>query len=312
MGSPLRPTGYLDDKEYAREDGQRGSTRRVGASNSSSQFPSNSTSAVGWTDLWPVHQIYGIGPDPGTRRGPIRRHTTVCPRRSRSRVAPRMLVRSLVLRMRPFLESGSKMHTYIVTVTAADRVGIVHSVWGRSTTIEATILELGQDRHVRGYFTIIVAVEFEQPQDPDALGLAIAEGGKPYDMTVAVRLASEEDRRPPVPNGERFILTVLGDDHPERRAWDRRLRFPGLGVDIVDRCSPGSKDRGSSPVMEAHLPARPARLRWFLGDLEQVWEQPRARRRSSSTRTSSRPPAGPPRSESASAASPSGAVVVPH
>ena len=34
-----------------------------------------------------------------------------------------------------------------------------------------------------GYFTIIVAVEFEAPQDPDGLGSAITEGGKAFDMT---------------------------------------------------------------------------------------------------------------------------------
>ena len=105
------------------------------------------------------------------------------------------------------------MHTYIVTVTAADRVGIVHSVTGTIRDRRGNILELSQTV-MRGYFTIIVAVEFDQPQDPEALGAAVAEAGKEFELTVAVREATEADIEPPVPNGERFILTVLGVDHP--------------------------------------------------------------------------------------------------
>jgi glycine cleavage system transcriptional repressor len=143
------------------------------------------------------------------------------------------------------------MHTYIVTVTAADRVGIVHSVTGTIHNHRGNILELSQTV-MWGYFTIIVAVEFEQPQDIDSLGQAIAEGGKPYDMTVGVRRASDEDRRPPVPNGERFILTVLGDDHPGNVHGIAGC-LSRLGVNIVDLHSRVEGSRFSL-VMEAFLP----------------------------------------------------------
>jgi glycine cleavage system transcriptional repressor len=143
------------------------------------------------------------------------------------------------------------MHTYIVTVTAADRVGIVHSVTGTIRDLKGNILELSQTV-MRGYFTIIVAVEFDAPQDPDALGSAVADGGKAFDLTVAVRESAEEDSPPPVPNGERFILTVLGDDHPGNVHGIAGC-LTRLGVNIVDLHARVEGPRFSL-VMEAYLP----------------------------------------------------------
>src|SRR6185312_5254424 len=104
------------------------------------------------------------------------------------------------------------MHTYIVTVTAADRVGIVFSVAGTVRDQGGTILELSQTV-MRGYFTIILAVDFPEPKEPRALADAISERGRRFGLTVAVIEAKPEAAEPAVPNGERFILTVLGADH---------------------------------------------------------------------------------------------------
>src|SRR3954453_13827778 len=103
------------------------------------------------------------------------------------------------------------MHTYIVTVTAADRVGIVFSVAGTLREQGGNILELSQTV-MRGYFTIILAVEFAEPRPPGALAALSAEGGRRFALNVAVLEAREAALEPQVPNGERFILTVLGDD----------------------------------------------------------------------------------------------------
>jgi glycine cleavage system transcriptional repressor len=143
------------------------------------------------------------------------------------------------------------MHTYIVTVTAADRVGIVQSVTGSIHDLGGNILELSQTV-MWGYFTIIVAVEFDGPQDPDSLVRAVAEGGQAFDLTVAVREASDADREPPVPNGERFILTVLGDDHPGNVHGISGC-LARLGVNIVDLHARVEGARFSL-VMEAFLP----------------------------------------------------------
>ena len=51
------------------------------------------------------------------------------------------------------------MPKYIISVTAADRVGIVYSVTGALLDLGGNILELSQTV-MRGYFTIILEVEF--------------------------------------------------------------------------------------------------------------------------------------------------------
>ncbi len=68
------------------------------------------------------------------------------------------------------------MSTYIVTVTAADRAGIVYSVAGTLRDQGGNILELSQTV-MRGCFTIILAVEFPEPRPPHRLAEIIAERG---------------------------------------------------------------------------------------------------------------------------------------
>jgi len=147
--------------------------------------------------------------------------------------------------------TGRKMHTYIVTVTAADRVGIVHSVTGTLRDLRGHILELSQTV-MRDYFTIILAVAFDDARDPETLSSAIAERGRSFGLTVAVMPAPDEGTPPPVPNGERFILTVLGVDHPGNIHGIAGC-LTRLGVNIVDLHARAENARFSL-VMEAFLP----------------------------------------------------------
>ena len=142
------------------------------------------------------------------------------------------------------------MPTYIVTVTASDRVGIVHSVTGTLRDLRGNIVELSQTV-MRGYFTIILAVEFAEPREPQTLIAAIAERGAPFHLTVAA-MAAVVEPQPPVPNGERFILTVLGTDHPGNIHGIAGC-LTRQGVNIVDLHARAEGDRFSL-VMEAFLP----------------------------------------------------------
>ena len=142
------------------------------------------------------------------------------------------------------------MPTYIVTVTASDRVGIVHSVTGTLRDLRGNIVELSQTV-MRGYFTIILAVEFAESRDPQTLISAIAERGKPFALTVAA-MAAVVEPQPPVPNGERFIITVLGTDHPGN-IHGMAGCLTRLGVNIVDLHARADGDRFEL-VMEAFLP----------------------------------------------------------
>src|SRR4051812_49027813 len=143
------------------------------------------------------------------------------------------------------------MHTYVVTVTAADRVGIVFSVAGSVRDQGGNILELSQTV-MRGYFTIILAVEFTEPKDARKLAGAIAERGKRFDLTVAV-IEQKASPEAPVPDGERFILTVLGEDHPGNIHGIAGC-LAAHGVNIVDLHARADGARFSL-IMEAFIPS---------------------------------------------------------
>lgn len=143
------------------------------------------------------------------------------------------------------------MATYIVTVTAADAVGIVNSVTGTIFGQGGNVLELSQTV-LRDFFTIIVAVQFPEPRNTRTLAAAIVAEGSKFDLTVAVIEAPEGVVTPPVADGERFILTVLGHDHPGN-IHKIAGRLAKRGVNIVDLHARADGPRFSL-VTEVFLP----------------------------------------------------------
>ena len=143
------------------------------------------------------------------------------------------------------------MKQYVVTVTAADRVGIVHSVTGTVRDFGGNVLELSQTV-MHGFFTIILAAEFPGVLDPAELRKAVVDRGSRFGLTVAVIEAESAGLKPPVENGERFILTVLGNDHAGNIHGICGC-LADRGVNIVDLHA-----RADGPifslVMEAFLP----------------------------------------------------------
>lgn len=156
------------------------------------------------------------------------------------------------------------MPNYIVTVTTADRVGLVHAVTGAIRERGGNILELSQTV-MRGYFTLILAVEFANLVDQEVLRQAIAQEGARSDLTVAV-LADPGLSGQPVPGGERFILTVLGNDRPGSVHGIAGC-LARRGVNIVDMHARLDGDRFSL-VTEVFLPPElsPAEIRAELED----------------------------------------------
>lgn len=143
------------------------------------------------------------------------------------------------------------MSRYIVTVMAADRVGIVYSVAGTVRDEGGNILELSQTV-MRGFFTLILEVEFPTSRDAKRLAASISERGKRFDLTVAVIEAKDESPAPPVLDGELFILTVLGDDAPGNIHGIAGC-LAAHGVNIVDLHARVDGTRFSL-VMEAFIP----------------------------------------------------------
>ncbi|WP_165226303.1 glycine cleavage system protein R [Aquisphaera insulae] len=143
------------------------------------------------------------------------------------------------------------MPKYIISLTAADRVGIVYSVAGALLDLQGNILELSQTV-MRGYFTIILEVEFAAAKPAKLLVDTILERGRRFDPQVLVTEVKEPARKPAVPDGDRFILTILGGD-----AQGIIHGISGLmaahGVNITDLHARVDGSRFSM-VMEALIP----------------------------------------------------------
>lgn len=98
--------------------------------------------------------------------------------------------------------------THLLTVHTLDRRGIIAGLGEIMESAGARLLELSQTV-VRDYFTIIVIVALPPDRDTGALveqlrGV-LSEGA-------AVNLLPYRTGRPPVPEGDRYVLTALGTD----------------------------------------------------------------------------------------------------
>lgn len=142
---------------------------------------------------------------------------------------------------------------YIVTVTAADRVGIIQNVTGSLRDAGGNILELSQTV-MRGFFTIILAVEFDQRRDVESLAQEIVDKGKRFELEVNVLEVVPNAAGPRAEtDGERYILTVLGKDQAGNIHGISGC-LANLGVNILDLHARVDGDRFSL-IMEAFLPS---------------------------------------------------------
>ncbi len=143
------------------------------------------------------------------------------------------------------------MPSYITTVTARDQVGIIHGVASALRERRGNVLELSQTV-MRGFFTIIIEVEFPETQDPQALQDLIKRRNDGYELSVTVLPCTEPTRDPVVPDGERYILTVLGQDRPGNIEAIAAI-LARRGVNIVDLSTQVDTERFSM-IMEVFMP----------------------------------------------------------
>lgn len=139
----------------------------------------------------------------------------------------------------------------MISVTAADRVGIVYSVTGALLDLGGNVLELSQTV-MRGYFTIILEAGFAEPKSVEEITEAIRDRGKRFDLRVVVLEIDNGRSEPLVAQGERFILTVLGDDSPGI-VHNIAGSLAAHGVNIIDLHARVDGTRFSL-VMEALIP----------------------------------------------------------
>ena len=100
----------------------------------------------------------------------------------------------------------------VLTVMSLDRVGIVagmtraiYELGGNVDAISQTVM--------RGYFTIIVTVNFDADVSKGTLAEAVRNSGPQGELEVSVKDRAVMAPAPVVPGGDRFVLTIMGPDH---------------------------------------------------------------------------------------------------
>jgi glycine cleavage system transcriptional repressor len=108
---------------------------------------------------------------------------------------------------------------YVLSVMARDRVGIVSDLTGAVAVLGGNIDAISQTV-MRGYFTIIVAVDFSDDVAADELAQAVRAAGATGELEVSVKERQPPPPRPIVEGGQGFVLTIFG---PDRKGVIRRV-----------------------------------------------------------------------------------------
>lgn len=105
---------------------------------------------------------------------------------------------------------------YIMTVLAANRVGILAALANALDELGGNMLDVSQ-AVIQDFFTMILAAEFPDEREPDVIVDHIRAVCRPYGAEVALKDPSNEFEsellEDPVPR-ERYVLTVAGQDRP--------------------------------------------------------------------------------------------------
>jgi glycine cleavage system transcriptional repressor len=112
------------------------------------------------------------------------------------------------------VEIGSVSKNYVLTLTAANRTGILAAVTRALGELGGNIQEISQTV-VQRFFTIILAAEFPDHRDPDVIVNHLEGVCRPFGIHVVLRDPRDDSLQPPLPEGmERYFLTLSGEDAP--------------------------------------------------------------------------------------------------
>jgi glycine cleavage system transcriptional repressor len=124
---------------------------------------------------------------------------------------------------------------YVMTVMAANRVGILAALANALDELRGNIVDVNQ-AVMRRYFTIIMAAEFPDDRPPEVIVDHIRAVCRPFGVEVMLKDPAEELLSEPVverPASQQYLLRMSGDDRPGvlRRVSHRLAQE---GIDVVD------------------------------------------------------------------------------
>jgi len=162
---------------------------------------------------------------------------------------------------------------FVITVMSVDRVGIISRLSGAITELGGNIDALSQTV-MRGYFTVIVTVRFDQDIDAESVGDAVRHKGSPDELGVLVRERDPRVAGPVLADAERFVLTVTGSD---RRGIIHRISsyLASRGINIEDLYAT-AQGRQFLLIAQLQVPAGLETERIQM-DVQELWHDPGTR-----------------------------------
>ena len=144
--------------------------------------------------------------------------------------------------------------TFILTLMAANRVGILSTVTRALTELNADIQEVSQTV-MQKYFTIILAAEFPAESEPAKIVSFIEEKCQKYGIEVSLKEpATESLQDDPSPEFEKYFLTINGHDEPGIIGAITTL-LSDEQIDVTDLYALRNKaDDAFAMVMELSMP----------------------------------------------------------
>lgn len=143
---------------------------------------------------------------------------------------------------------------YIITLMAANRVGILSAVTTAMAELGGDLQEVSQTV-LQGFFTIILAAEFPEHREPQVIADHLRDVCRPYGVEVALKDPANE----PIPSApdeatDHYFITVEGSDEPGI-IREISTRLAQDEIDITDLYAVRSnEDRSFVMVMELAVP----------------------------------------------------------
>lgn len=160
---------------------------------------------------------------------------------------------------------------YVLTMTAANRVGILAAVTNAMAEVGGNLVEVRQTV-LQGFFTLIIAADFPEDRNPDLVLAHVESACQRFGVQVTLKDPEAERVSTAVLDGtETWLLSLDGNDEPgSLRTLSKFLA--SHGVDIVDLHAARAEVGGFRATLRLAVPPV-VEMESFRGELEAVGER---------------------------------------
>lgn len=143
---------------------------------------------------------------------------------------------------------------YILTLMAANRVGIMSAVTTGLGELGANLVEVSQTV-LQQYFTIILAADFPDQRTPEVIVDHLHDYCRPFNVEICIKSPEEDElQEAPAESSERYYLTITGNDHPGM-IREISSRISQECIDISDLYARRTEEGSFAVMIELVVPA---------------------------------------------------------